>query len=119
MAKSKSFLSGVNKEYRAKITALRNEGRKAAAAEKEKDSEKHKDGLYKVRTAFIRAMEDAKKAGEIPKTATIDKIGKLPKEVPSRWSATYKRIFGRKAPAGKPAAEKPAPKKKAPAKKKR
>ena len=119
MAKSKSFLSGVNKEYRSKITALRNEGRKAAAAEKEKDSEKYKDGLYKVRTAFIRAMEDAKKAGEIPKTATIDKIGKLPKEVPSRWSATYKRIFGRKAPAGKPAAEKPAPKKKAPAKKKR
>ena len=79
-----------------------------------------------MRTAFIRAMEDAKKAGEIPKTATIDKIGKLPKEVPSRWSATYKRIFGRKSPLGKPAAEKPAekpadktsPNKKAPAKKK-
>ena len=117
MAKSKSFLSGVNKEYRAKITALRNEGRKAAAAEKEKDSEKHKDGLYKVRTAFLRAMEDAKKAGEIPKTTTIDKIGKLPKEVPSRWSTTYKRIFGRKSPLGKPTADKPAektaPKKKA------
>ena len=32
MAKSKSFLSGVSKEFRSKITALRNEGRKAAAA---------------------------------------------------------------------------------------
>lgn len=123
MAKSKSFLSGVNKEYRSKITALRNEGRKEASAEKEKENEKYKDGLYKVRTAFIRAMEDAKKAGDIPKTTTIDKIGKLPKETPSRWSTTYKRIFGRKSPLGKPAAEKPAekpaPKKKAPAKKKR